>query len=158
MKRLAVTPDIADQLDDPTGACPALADGLGGIACFELPAHPAAVAGLNIADLNREVAVGAGLGDDLRLQRALVVFDRQEQVGALLRGELKKRWRGVQRISLDQHTVELQGAEQGFDGSALVGFAGVKRSLGNRHTQLSGEQRDLGDKTSGAVGTIGQRS
>ena len=89
LKRLAVTPAIADQLDDPTGACPALADGLGGIACFELPAHPAAMAGLDIADLNREVAVAAELGEDLLIQPALVVFDRQKQVGALLGGELK---------------------------------------------------------------------
>ena len=89
VKRFAVTPAIADQLDDPTGACPALANGLGGIACSELPAHPAAMASLNIADLNREVAVAAELGDDLLIQPALVVFDRQEQVGALLGGELK---------------------------------------------------------------------
>jgi len=45
--------------------------------------------GLDIADLNREVAVAAELGDDLLIQPALVVFDRQEQVGALLGGELK---------------------------------------------------------------------
>ena len=47
------------------------------------------MAGLEIADLNWEVAVAAELGDDLLIQPALVVFDRQEQVGALLGGELK---------------------------------------------------------------------
>ena len=47
------------------------------------------MAGLDIADLNREVAVATALGDDLLIQRALVVFVRQEQVGALLGGELK---------------------------------------------------------------------
>ena len=102
VKRLAVTPAIADQLDDPTGACPALADGLGGIACPELPADPAAMAGLEIADLNWEVAVAAELGDDLLIQPALVVFDRQEQVGALLGGELKNAgevWRASAWIS-----------------------------------------------------------
>ncbi len=47
------------------------------------------MAGLRIADLNREVPVATELGDDLAIQPALVVFDRQEQVGALLGGELK---------------------------------------------------------------------
>ncbi len=63
----------------------------------------------------------------------------------------------MQRIRLDQHTLELQGAEQGFQGRALVGFAGVKRGLGNRHTQLSGVQRHLGDKPRSTIGTIGLR-
>ncbi len=58
----------------------------------------------------------------------------------------------MQRIRLNQHALELQGAEQGFRGSALVGFAGVKRSLGNRHTQLTGVERPLGDKPSGPIG------
>ena len=44
----------------------------------------------------------------------------------------------MQRIRLAQHTLQLQGAEQGFEGRGLVGFAGVKRGLGNRHTQLAG--------------------
>ena len=89
VKRLAVTPARAHQLDDPTGTFPALADGVCGIACSELPAHLAAMAGLKIADLNREVPVATELGDDLLVQPALVVLDRQEQVGALLGGELK---------------------------------------------------------------------
>lgn len=89
MKRFDVTPAIADQPDDPTGAYPALEDGVGGIACSELPAHSTAMASLEIADRNREVAVATELEDDLLVQPALVVFDRQEQVGALLGGELK---------------------------------------------------------------------
>jgi len=89
VKRLAVTPAGAHQLDDPTGTFPALADGVCGIACSELPAHLAAMAGLKIADLNREVQVATELGDDLLVQPALVVLDLQEQVGALLGGELK---------------------------------------------------------------------
>jgi len=47
------------------------------------------MAGIEIADYNREVPVSAELGDDLLKQPALVLFDRQEQVGALLGGELK---------------------------------------------------------------------
>jgi hypothetical protein len=89
VKRLAVTPAGAHQLDDPAGTGPALADGVCSIACSELPAHLAAMAGLKIADLNREVPVATELGDDLLIQPALVVFDCQEQVGALLGGELK---------------------------------------------------------------------
>ena len=89
VKRLAVTPAGTHQLDDPAGASPALTDGACGIAGTESPAHLAAVAGLEIADHHRKVPVSAELGDDLLIQPALVVLDRQEQVGALLGGELK---------------------------------------------------------------------
>ena len=89
VKRLAVTPAGTYQLDDPAGASPALTDGACGIAGTESPAHLAAVAGLEIADQHRKVPVSAELGDDLLIQPALVVLDRQEQVGALLGGELK---------------------------------------------------------------------
>jgi hypothetical protein len=44
---------------------------------------------VNIADHHREVPMAAELGNDLLIQPALVVFDRQEQVGALLGGEMK---------------------------------------------------------------------
>jgi hypothetical protein len=47
------------------------------------------MAGLEIAYHHRKVPVSPELGDDLLIQPALVVFDRQEQVGALLCGELK---------------------------------------------------------------------
>jgi len=89
VKQLAVTPAGAHQLDDPAGSSPALTDGACGIAGPERPAHLAAMPGLEIADHHREVPVSAELGDDLLIQPALVVFDRQEQVGALLGGELK---------------------------------------------------------------------
>ena len=89
VKRLAVTPAGAHQLDDPAGTCPALPNGGGGIAGTESPAHLPAMAGLEIADHNRKVPVSAELGDDLLMQTALVLFDRQQQVGALLGGELK---------------------------------------------------------------------
>ena len=89
MKPLAVTPACAHQLDDPAGPSPALTNGVSGIAGTQRPAHLAAVAGLVIAAVNRKVPVAAELGGDLPIQPALVVFDRQEQVGALLGGELK---------------------------------------------------------------------
>ena len=43
----------------------------------------------DIADQYWKVPVAAEQGDDLLIQPALVLFDRQEQVGALLGGELK---------------------------------------------------------------------
>jgi len=58
----------------------------------------------------------------------------------------------VQRIGLAQHTLKLQGAEQGFQGRALVGFTGVKGGLRDRHTQLPRIERDLGDKPRCAIG------
>ncbi len=88
-KRLAITPASAHQLDDPAGAHPALSNGVRGIAGTQRPAHPAAMAVVGIAYLNREVPVAAELGCDLLIQPPLVVLDRQEQVGALLGGELK---------------------------------------------------------------------
>jgi len=102
VKRLAVSPDGANQLDDPAGTCPTLADGVCCIASAELPAHLAAMSSLKIADHHREVPVATELGDDLLIQPALVVFDRQEQVGALLGGELKNAgevWRASAWIS-----------------------------------------------------------
>ena len=60
----------------------------------------------------------------------------------------------MQRIRLDQHALELQRAQQSFQGRALVGFTGIERGLRNRHPQLAGVQRDLGDKSSGSIGTI----
>jgi hypothetical protein len=89
VKRLTVTPAGAHQLDNPAGAHPALSNGVSGIACTLRPAHLAAVPVVGIADQHREVPVPAELGHDLLIQPALVVFDRQEQVGALLCGELK---------------------------------------------------------------------
>jgi hypothetical protein len=47
------------------------------------------MAGHTIADLNRAVPVATQLGDDLLIQPALVVLACQEQVGALLDGELR---------------------------------------------------------------------
>ena len=88
VKRFAVPLAGADQLDDPAGPHPALTDGIRGVACPELPMHLAAMAGLEIADLHWEVPVRVKLGRDLTEQPALVVLDRQEQVGALLGGEL----------------------------------------------------------------------
>ncbi len=78
VKRLAVTPACAHQLDDPTGSGPALTNGVCGIASAEQPAHLAAMADLEIKYLNREVPALSELGDDLLVKPALVVFDRQE--------------------------------------------------------------------------------
>jgi hypothetical protein len=86
---LAVPYAGGHQLNDPAGTAPALTDRLGGIAGAEIPSHLAAVACLENADLDWEVPVPAELSNDLTQQCALVVLDRQEQVGALLGGELK---------------------------------------------------------------------
>lgn len=63
----------------------------------------------------------------------------------------------MQRIRLDQHGIELQRAQQNFQGLALVGFAVVKRGLRDRHTQLPRGERDLVDKSCCAIGAIGLR-
>ena len=89
IKRLAVSPSGAHQLNDPAGTSPALANGLSGIAGTQSPSHMATMAGIEIADHYWKVPVSAELGHDLLNQTTLVLFDRQEQVGALLSGELK---------------------------------------------------------------------
>jgi len=89
MIRLAITPAGAHQLNDPAGTSPALANVLTGIAGTQSPSDRATMAGIAIADLHREVPVSAEPGDDLLTQTTLVLFDRQEQVGALLGGEPK---------------------------------------------------------------------
>ena len=61
--------------------------------------------GLDTADLSRNVAVAAGLGDDQLMHPAPVVFGCQEKVGSLLGGELQKAGGGVEFICFDTHTV-----------------------------------------------------
>jgi hypothetical protein len=63
----------------------------------------------------------------------------------------------VERIRLNQHTLKFQRAQQGFQSRALVGFTGVEGGLRDRHTQLPGLERDLGDKASRPIGAIGLR-
>jgi hypothetical protein len=82
--RLAVTPAGALQLDNPAGTRPAFTDGICGIAGSELPIHLMAMAGLDIVDLHWDMPVAEELGDDLPILPAPVLFDRQEQVAALL--------------------------------------------------------------------------
>ena len=60
----------------------------------------------------------------------------------------------MQRIRLDQHALELQRAQQSFQGCALVGFSGVKLGLRDRHAKLTCVERDLGDKSRGSIGAI----
>ncbi len=89
VKLLAVSPAGAHQLDDPAGTCPTLADGVCCIAGAELRAHLTAMSGIKVVDHHGEVPEATEVKDDLLVQPALVVFGRQEQVGALHGGELK---------------------------------------------------------------------
>lgn len=89
IKRLAVSPADAHQLDDPGGTSPALVNRLTGIAGTQRPSHIAAMAGIAIADHHWKVPMSAELRDDLLTQTALVLFHHQKQVRALLGGELK---------------------------------------------------------------------
>ena len=61
----------------------------------------------------------------------------------------------MQRIRLDQHTIELQRAQKRFQCRLLVGFTGVKRRLRDRHAKLPCIERDLGDKARRSIGPIG---
>jgi hypothetical protein len=109
--------------------------------------------GLDIADLNREVTTAAELSDDLLVEPALVVPGRQEQVGALLGGELKKAGE-VCNASAWIGTPSSSRVLKGFEGRALVGRAGIKRGLGDRYTELPGIERDLSDEPSCTIGVI----
>ena len=74
-----------------------------------------------------------------------------DPAGALLSGELENAARCAGRLPGSR----VQGTEQGFEGSALVGFASVKRGLGNRHAETAGVQRDLGANPLCAFGIAG---
>jgi hypothetical protein len=89
LKWLAVMVAGAYELDDPAGSSPALADGFRGIAGMQSPAHLAAMAGLKRADFHWKVPMASELRSDQLIQPALVVLVCQEQIGALLLGELK---------------------------------------------------------------------
>ena len=121
LKRHAVPSSRVHQLDDPAGTSPAITDGGCVIAGTESPAHLPAMAGLEIADLDREVPVPAELGNDRLIPPARVVFDRQEQLGDFFRGALKNAgevWRASAWISTPSSStrpnrsrkVESQGA------------------------------------------------
>ena len=107
----------------------------------------------------REVVVGL-LAADLAVQGLLVAFHRQEQVGPPWRGTSENRLRGVQSNSfgegfayrLNQHTIEIQAAQQLLEGCALAGFPSVVSLLGQGDAERTGLHRDLGD-----ISAVGRR-
>jgi hypothetical protein len=81
---LAVTRADRRDLHDPAGADPDLVDVLGGLLGPQRPGDVAAVADLVICCHKRDPALSLELAADLPVQRLLVGFDRQEEVGPLL--------------------------------------------------------------------------
>ena len=93
-KRLAITDAIGGHLHDPAGADPGLTDVLWGLFGAQGPGDVAAVADLVIRCQERDLALSLELAADLTVQRLLVGFHRQEEVGPLLL-ELPKNGRWV---------------------------------------------------------------
>jgi len=60
----------------------------------------------------------------------------------------------VQRIRLNQHPLQIEGAQELLEGRPLVARSGVIGGLGDRHPQLAGVERHLGDESRGAIGSI----
>ncbi|MEB3318194.1 MAG: hypothetical protein VKO39_08675 [Cyanobacteriota bacterium] len=83
-----------------------------------------------------------GLAGHLTVQDPLIGFHGQEEVGALLLEELKKRSLGVERICLDQNALEIQLPEQRFEHRPLVVIAArgcrIQRHLGNECRTTNG--------------------
>jgi hypothetical protein len=93
LKRLAVTGAAGRDFHDPAGADPGLADVLWSLFSAQRPGDVAAVADLMIRCGKRDLALALELAADLAVQRLLVGFDRQQEVGSLLLELLKNgRW------------------------------------------------------------------
>jgi len=115
------------------------------------------MAGLEIADLNREVPVATELRGDLPVQPALVVFDRQEQACALLGGELKNAgeicntstW--ISTPSSSRVLSKTFSAARSWDSQVSNEVC----AIATPSSQASSET--LGDKPHCAIGAIGLR-
>ena len=94
LKGLAVAPAGGSDFHDPAGAGPGLADVLRGLFCPQRPGDAETVADLLIRCHKRDLALSLELAADLAVQRLLVGFHRQEEVGPLLL-ELPKNGRWV---------------------------------------------------------------
>jgi len=97
-KWLAITDAIGGHLHDPAGADPGLANVLWCLFRPQYPGDVAAVADLVIRCHIRDVTLSLELALDLAMQRLLVGFDGQEEVGPLLL-ELPKNGRWVCKAS-----------------------------------------------------------
>jgi hypothetical protein len=95
---LAVTRADRRDLHDPVGADPGLVDVLRRLFLPQRPGDVAAVADLVIRCHERDLALSLELAADLPVQRLLISFHRQEEVGPLLL-ELPKNGRCVCRAS-----------------------------------------------------------
>jgi len=71
---------------------------------------------------------------------------RQQEVGAQLRKEEKKRATPVQGIRRHQHVAELDAAEELLESSRLAARVRGLGGLGNRHPQRLAIQARLGDE------------
>jgi hypothetical protein len=89
VKGLAVTGTAGSDFHDPTGADPGLADVLWSLFGAQRPGDGAAVADLVIGCHERDLALSLELATDLAVERLLVGFHRQEEVGTLLLEELQ---------------------------------------------------------------------
>ena len=94
LERLAVSGAVGGHLHDPAGADPGLADVLRGLFGAQRPGDVPTVADLVIRCHKRDLALSLELAADLAVQRLLVGFNRQEEVGPLLL-ELPKNGRWV---------------------------------------------------------------
>jgi len=84
LKGLAVAGAGGAHLHDPAGADPGLSDVLWGRFGTQRPGDGAAMADLVIRCHERDLAPSLELAADLAVQRLLVGFDRQKEVGPLL--------------------------------------------------------------------------
>ena len=140
-----------DQLHNPGTARPALLDVSGRFLGPELPARITPVTFLLSRCGERDLALSLELSMDLPMERRLVGFDGQSDVGALLEAPAEKSLRRVQRIGLDQLAFQVHRAEQLLERRALAGFRGVVVLLRQGDTKGAGVDGDLGDKPVVAV-------
>jgi len=124
LKWLTVPDPIDGHLHDPAGTDPALLDVLRRLFRSQRPADVAAVVDLMMGCHKKNLAFPLELTADLTVQRLLVGFHRQEEVGPPAPAAVEKRFLGVERVCLGENTLKIQLAEQLPEPCPLVVFAG----------------------------------
>ena len=124
VKWLAITGAIGGHIHDPAGAAPGLLDVLRRLFRPQRPGDVAAMADLVIGCHERDFPLALELAADVAVQRLLVGFDRQEEVGPLLLEELKNG-RCVWSASAWINTPSRSGSPRSFLSTARSWFSPV---------------------------------
>ncbi len=139
LKRLAVTAACGNHLNDPGGTDPGFTDVLRCLSSGpQLPGDVTVVTFLLTCCHKRDVPLLLKLAADLTVQDVLIGFHGQEGGSRHpAPGAVEKRLLGVQRIRLQQHTLQIELAHELLKYRPLVVLAGGVTGLTDRKAQGS---------------------